>query len=124
MVDAQITKRSKKGEYLMSLAAYNQGVEQASLTLDYLCAFVDAPFSEFGVSDIGALASAIAALSEQLQFMSEVLADNKVILANDDNKEYIVLSKDQVVDLAQLSDVVEQKTQELRHLCHIRVEVN
>ena len=117
-------KGKKEGTYLLRLDSYNNGVEIASDSLDYLCAFVDNPFQEFAVPDIGVLAGAISAVNSQLHFMTHDLLQNEIIVGEEDGIEYIVLAKDQVVEMARLADLVDEKTEDLRDLCHIGLEVN
>ena len=110
--------------YLMKLETYDRGADQAEATLIYLCAFVDNPFPEFCVTDIGILATAITALSNQLEFMAMDLIDNEVIVSPDDGIEHIVLDHHQLLEMARLSDIVDDKLEILRDQCQIRLEIN
>ena len=115
---------TKKNTYLLRLDSYNNGVEIASDSLDYLCAFVDHPFQEFAVTDIGILAGAISAVNSQLHYMTTDLLDNEIIVGEEDGIEYLVLEQEQVIEMARLADLVDEKTEDLREQCHIRLEVN
>ena len=117
-------KGTKKGTYLLRLDSYNNGIESASDSLDYLCAFVDQPFQEFTVADIGVLAAAISAVNSQLHYMTNDLLQNEIIVGEEDGVEYIVLGKEQVIEMARLADLVDEKTEDLRDLCQIGLEVN
>ena len=117
-------KGKKKGTYLLRLDSYNNGVEIAADSLDYLCAFVEKPFQEFSVGNIGILAGAIAAVNAQLRFMTHDLADNEIIVGAEDGLEYVVLEKSQVVEMTRLADLVDETIEILREQCHITLEVN
>tara|TARA_B110000211_G_C13736943_1_gene402806 strand:+ start:149 stop:505 length:357 start_codon:yes stop_codon:yes gene_type:complete len=110
--------------YLMKLETYDRGAAQAQATLIYLCAFAEEPFPEFCVTDIGILASAITALNDQVEFMAIDLKDNEVVLSPDDDLEHIVLDHYQLLEMARLSDIVDERLDILRDKCQIRLEIN
>ena len=117
---------SRKGTYLMRLESYNNGLDIAADSLDYLCGFVDDPFEDFKVGDIGVLAAAISAVNSQLQYMTVDLAGNEIVVNEEEGieTEYVVLEAEQVTEMAKLADLVDETTEALRDLCHISLEVN
>jgi hypothetical protein len=119
-----MTQKGSDGAYLLKLETYNRGIEKASDTLSYLCAFVEQPFDELGAFDIGPIGAAIAAVSEQLRFMTTELVDNDLIISGEDKVEYVVMERSQVIEVARLAEIVEEKTALLRDLCHIGLEIN
>ena len=52
------------------------------------------------------------------------LKDNEVVLSPDDDLEHIVLDHYQLLEMARLSDIVDERLDILRDKCQIRLEIN
>ena len=88
--------------------------------LDYLCSLVEQPDPEFCVSDAVTYSCAVTALSTQLEFMTEDLAENDL----SEDEEYVKLSKEEIMMLNTYTENAEEALKRLEETCGISLQNN
>ena len=88
--------------------------------LVYLCSLVEQPDPEFFVRDAVVYSYAVSALSNQLEFMIEDLAENDL----SEDEEYVKLSKEEVMMLNTYTNNAEEALWRLEETCGISLQNN
>ena len=88
--------------------------------LDYLCSLVEQSDPEFQVCDAIDYAHAVVALSNQLEFIIEDLADKDL----SEDETYVKLSKEEVMMLNTYTSNSEDALQRLEETCGISLQNN
>jgi len=110
----------KNGHYGMKVCSLKQGISLVEEDLEYLCALIERPDPEFGITDAVAIATAITALAHQLDFMSHDISKNPL----SEDGEFVKLSKEEVLMLTDLSEEAEDAVQRLEEVCKISLKNN
>jgi hypothetical protein len=108
-----------KKQYAMKLDELLTGVEVVGEDLDFLCSLAESPTEEYQIPDAVAYSLAVLALTNQLGFMTEQVANNKL----SDDEQHVILTKEEVDTMNALYDEVEEALTRLRQ-CGISIQIN
>jgi hypothetical protein len=106
--------------YGIKVATILNAAEKLTADLDYLCALVEQPDEEFIIANAVAYASAVTALSNQLEFVIEDLADNDL----SEDQTYVKLSTEEIHMLNLYTEQSEGAMRNLEELCGISLQSN
>jgi hypothetical protein len=106
--------------YGIKVATILRAADKLSDDLDYLCSLVEQPDPEFFVCDAVTYSYAVAALSNQLEFMTEDLTQNDL----SEDEEYVKLSKEEVMMLNTYTNNAEEALRRLEETCGISLQNN
>ena len=109
----------KKKSYAMNYDELLRGIEIIGEDLDFLCSLAESPSEEYKIPDAVEYSLAVIALTNQLSFMTQELATNK--LSEDGN--HVILTKEQVDTMNDLYEEVEEALVRLRK-CGISIQIN
>ena len=109
----------KKQKYGMPVESLLKGIEVTRKDLDFLCSLIEAPDEEFPIPDAVDYSYAIVALTSQLTYMVDNIAQNEL----SEDEELITISQKELYKLTELSDKVEEALGRLR-ACGISVKSN
>ena len=101
--------------YGMRLSTLLNAADRIVGDLDYLCSLVENPDPEFFITDAVTYALAVAALSNQLQFIVEDLAENDLT----EDEQHVKLTEDEVWMLNSYTDSAEEAIERLGVKCGI-----
>ena len=106
--------------YGVKIATILNAADKLTADLDYLCSLVEEPDPEFGVCDAIAYSYAVAALSTQLEFVTEDLSENDL----SEDEEYVKLSKEEIIMLNTYTENSEDALKRLEEICGISLQNN
>jgi|ETNvirnome_2_130_1030620.scaffolds.fasta_scaffold03944_11 hypothetical protein len=106
--------------YGIKVTTILNAAEKLTADLEYLCSLVEQPDSEFPISDAIAYAGAVIALSSQLEFVTEDLAQNDLI----EDETCVKLTKGEVVMLSEYTENTEDALAWLEKTCGISLQNN
>jgi hypothetical protein len=106
--------------YGLKVSTILNAAEKLTADLDYLCSLVEQPVAEFPIRDAIAYAAAVAALSNQLEFVTEDLAENDL----SDDEDCVKLSKEEVLMLNTYTENSEDALERLEETCGISLQNN
>ena len=101
--------------YGMRISTIIAAADKIVADLDYLCSLVESPDPEYYITD-----AAVAALSTQLEFILEDLADNDLT----EDEEHVKLTEDEVWMLNSYTDSAEEAMKALEERCGISLQSN
>tara|TARA_R110002126_G_scaffold291580_1_gene453929 strand:+ start:5091 stop:5423 length:333 start_codon:yes stop_codon:yes gene_type:complete len=107
-------------EYAIRVSTILNAADIIVSDLDYLCALIEKPDPEFVVKDAIAYSAAIAALSTQLEFILEDLADNDLTK----DEEHIKITEEEVWALNSYTESTEDALKRLEDACGISLQSN
>ena len=108
-----------KKQLAMKYDTFLNGIEIIGKDLDFLCSLAEDPTEEYQIPDAVEYSLAVIAVMNQLTFMTEDLAKNKLT----EDGEYLILTKEQVEILNGLYEDVEDALIRLRE-CGISIKIN
>ena len=88
--------------------------------LDYLCSLVEHPDTEFPITDAVVYASAVMALSAQLEYISADLAENEL----NDEEDCVTLTQEELMTLTSYTEIAEDALEILEGVCGISLQNN
>ena len=106
--------------YGMRVSTIMSAADRIVGDLDYLCSLVENPDPEYCIADAVSYSLAVAALSSQLEFILEDLADNDLT----EDEEHIKLTEDEVWMLNSYTDSAETAIQNMEDRCGISLQNN
>jgi hypothetical protein len=106
--------------YGIKVTTILNAAEKLTSDLDYLYALVEQPDEEFIISNALAYACAVTALSAQLAFVVEDLAENDL----SEDELYVKLSTDEIHMLNMYTEQSEGAMKDLEELCGISLQSN
>lgn len=106
--------------YGMRISTILNAVSKLTDDLDYLCSLVEQPDPEFPVRDAIVYTGAIAALSNQLEFMLEDLGENDL----NEDETHVTLSNEEVMMLQTYTETAEEALELLEERCGISLQNN
>lgn len=106
--------------YGMRISTIIAAADKIVADLDYLCSLVENPDPEYYITDAVAYGLAVAALSTQLEFILEDLADNDLT----EDEEHVKLTEDEVWMLNSYTDSAEEAMKALEERCGISLQSN
>jgi len=106
--------------YGMRISTILSATDKISSDLEYLCSLVEKPDPEYCINDAVAYALAVAALSNQLEFILEELAENDLT----EDEEHVKLTEDDVWMLNSYTESAEAALQRLEERCGISLKNN
>ena len=83
--------------------------------LDYLCSLVEHPDMEFPIADAVVYANAVMAITAQLEYISEDLAENEL----NDEEDCVTLTQEELVTLTSYNQSAEVALEILEDVCGI-----
>tara|TARA_R110000824_G_scaffold232068_2_gene419971 strand:+ start:3436 stop:3771 length:336 start_codon:yes stop_codon:yes gene_type:complete len=110
-----------KKHYAMRTAALVNGVAIVSADLEFLCSLIECPDKEYQIPDAVDYSIAVLALTNQLAFMTEMLASASDDLSDKDS--VIELTKEEVEIMNSLDQDSEDGLETLRE-CGISIKSN
>ena len=109
-----------KQYYGMKVSTILNAADKLTADLDYLCSLVEKPDAEFPLSSAIVYSHAVVALSAQLDFILEDLAEKEL----SDDEEYVKISKDDIVALNTYTEASEDALALLEKTCGICLQNN
>ena len=106
--------------YGLKVSTVLNTADKLTADLDYLCSLVEQPDPEFQICDAIAYALAVSALSNQLEFVIEDLAENDL----SDDEIYVKLSKEELLMLDTYTTKSEEALATLEEICGISLQNN
>ena len=106
--------------YGMKVSTVLNAVSKLTDDLDYLCALVEQPDPEFPIRDAIVYTGAVAALSNQLEFILEDIADNDL----SEDETHVKLSSEEVMMLQTYTETAEEALGLLEERCGISLQNN
>jgi len=106
--------------YGIKITTMINAAEKLADDLDYLCSLVERPDAEFPIADAVVYANAVMALTAQLEFISEDLAENKL----NDEEDCVTLSQEELITLTSYTDSAEEALGLLEDVCGISLQSN
>ena len=106
--------------FVIRVTTILRAADKLSGDLDYLCSLVEQPDPEFLVCDAVTYSCAVAALSNQLEFMTEELSQNDL----SEDEEYVKLSTEEVMMLNAYTNNAEEALRRLEETCGISLQNN
>ena len=115
-MDGKVTKQS----YGMRISTLLSAADRLSADLEYLISLVEQPDPEFLIKDAVVYANAITAISSQVDFVLEDLAENT--LSKDG--QHVKLSEEEVFMLNDYNTNTEEALALLEEICGISLQNN
>ena len=106
--------------YGMKVSTILNAVSKLTDDLDYLCSLVEKPDPEFPIRAAIVYTGAVAALSNQLEFMLEDIADNDLT----EDETHVRLSTEEVMMLQTYTETAEEAIELLEDRCGISLKNN
>jgi len=115
-LEPKVTKKF----YGIKVSTILNAAESLNADLEYLCSIVEQPCEEFVVADALAYVRAVTALSNQLEFFIEDLAENDL----SEDQEYVKVSEDQVLMMNTYTEGTDEALRILEETCKISLQSN
>lgn len=109
-----------KETFGIKISTILNATERLNDDLDYLCSLVEEPHPEFAIRDAMAYVGAVSAISNQIDFIVEDLAENDL----SEDEEHVKLSKDEVLMLQTYTEATEDALLWLEKTCGISLQSN
>jgi hypothetical protein len=109
-----------KNFYGIKVTTILNAAESLNADLNYLCSLVEQPCEEFVIADALAYARAITAISNQLEFFIDDLADNDL----SDDEEYVKVSEEEVLMMNTYTEGTDEALRILEETCKISLQSN
>ena len=106
--------------YGMKISTLLNATQKLTGDLSYLCSLIEHPDGEFQIVDAVSYAGAVTAVSRQLLFITEDIADNDL----SDDQEYVKLSEDDIVMMNSFTEAAEEAIEILEERCGISLRNN
>ena len=106
--------------YAIKVATILNAAEQLTSDLDYLCSLVEKPDVEFPIANALAYAQAVTALSSQLDFILEDIAENELSKDGD----CVKITKEDILTLNMYTENSEDALKLLEKTCGISLKSN
>ena len=109
-----------KQHYGIKITTILNAAEKLTADLDYLCSLIEQPDPEFPIADAVIYATAVSALSSQLDFIMEDISGNDL----SEDEEYVKLTQDEIGMLNLYTENAEDSIKHLEETCRISLRNN
>lgn len=109
-----------KQHYGIKITTILNAAEKLTADLDYLCSLIEQPDPEFPIADAVIYATAVSALSSQLDFITEDISGNDL----SEDEEYVKLTQDEIGMLNLYTENAEDSIKHLEETCGISLRNN
>ncbi len=109
-----------KQYYGIKISTLLNAAQKLNSDLDYLCALVEQPDSEFVITNALAYARAVTSVSNHLDFLIEDLAENDL----SEDEKYVKLSEDDILLMNSYTERCEEDLKLLEKTCGICLQNN
>ena len=94
--------------------------ESLNSDLEYLCSLIEQPCEQFVITDALAYVRAVTAISNQIDFFIEDLAENDL----SEDQEYVKVSQEQVLMMNVYTEGTDEALRILEETCKISLQSN
>ena len=109
-----------KQYYGIKVSTILNAADKLTADLDYLCSIIENPDPEFPVKNALSYAKAIIAISNQIDFFVEDIADNDL----SEDESYVKLSEEEVIIMNDYNEETEEALEILEETCGISLQNN